>query len=435
MAQSGMHIPVQSGSQLCVFKNVFADIGDEQSIEQSLSTFSGHVTNIVRILKKSNRSTLVLFDELGAGTDPQEGSALARAILTYLIRRHVPALVATHYPELKAFAHASEGILNASVEFDRQSLMPTYRLLIGIPGRSNALAIAGQLGISEEILKDAREMIDPEDMQTDGLLDEIHHQLDQARGERARAETLRVESEEENDRLQVRLAGIEEERMAILEDARRQAGEEAEKLYTEINAIREQAGEPKKTTQKKKELRKQVNDLIEKIDQPLEKKHARRGKRRPLRIGDRVYIRRLDTDGVVVSFTDDEVEVKIGKMRMKVDIRDVERSKVLERAESVSGSIEEQPGLAKEIYYPSPGAELNLIGKRVDDALMALDRYLDSAQVSGLPYVRIVHGKGTGALRQAVREALGDTPSVERWELALDNEGGEGVTIAFLTGN
>ena len=206
-------------------------------------------------------------------------------------------------------------------------------------------------------------------------------------------------------------------------------------MYTEINAIREQAGEPIKTTQKKKELRKQVDDLIQKIDQPLEKQHVRRGKRRPLRIGDRVYIRRLDTDGVVASFTDDEVEVEIGKMRMKVDIRDVERPKVLERAESVSGSIEKQPGPAKVIYYPSPGAELNLIGKRVDDALMALDRYLDSAQAAGLPYVRIVHGKGTGALRQAVREALGDTPSVERWELALDNEGGEGVTIAFLAGN
>jgi DNA mismatch repair protein MutS2 len=215
MAQSGLHIPAQSGSQLCVFRDVFADIGDEQSIEQSLSTFSGHVTNIVRVLKKASRNTLVLLDELGAGTDPQEGSALARAILTFLMRRQTPCLIATHYPELKAFAHSAEGVLNASVEFDARSLKPTYRLLIGIPGHSNALAIAKRLGISDEIVQDARNMIDPDNLRTDDLLDDIHRQLEDARGKNARAEMLREEVEAEKEKLLARywkMPGVRQDR-------------------------------------------------------------------------------------------------------------------------------------------------------------------------------------------------------------------------------
>jgi DNA mismatch repair protein MutS2 len=432
MAQSGLHIPAQSGSQLCVFRDVFADIGDEQSIEQSLSTFSGHVTNIVRVLKKASRNTLVLLDELGAGTDPQEGSALARAILTFLMRRQTPCLIATHYPELKAFAHSAEGVLNASVEFDARSLKPTYRLLIGIPGHSNALAIAKRLGISDEIVQDARNMIDPDNLRTDDLLDDIHRQLEDARGKNARAEMLREEVEAEKEKLLAKLAGIEEERLQILEDARRQAGQEAEKLYIEINAIRKQVEEPAKSAQKKKTLRKQVEDLIEKIDEPIEKQRFQPQRRRPLRMGDRVYVSRLGTDGIVSSIAEDEVEVQIGKMHVKVDLRDIERSKNEERRINRSEVVETRSDSKKEIFYPSPGTELHLRGMRAEDALLALDRYLDAAHAAGLPFVRIVHGKGTGILRQVVREALGNAQLVERWELALDNEGGEGVTVAFL---
>ena len=432
MAQSGLHIPAQSGSQVCVFRDVFADIGDEQSIEQSLSTFSGHVTNIVRVLKKASRNTLVLLDELGAGTDPQEGSALARAILTFLMRRRTPCLIATHYPELKAFAHSAEGVLNASVEFDLQSLKPTYRLLIGIPGHSNALAIAKRLGISDEIVQDARDMIDPDNLRTDDLLDDIHRQLEGARGENARAAMLRAEVEVEKEKLLVELAGIEEERLNILEEARRQAGQEAEKLYTEIDAIRKQVKAPVKSTQKKKMLRKQVGDLMERIDEPIEKEHFQPRRRRPLRTGDRVYISRLGTDGIVSSIAEDEVEVQIGKMHVKVDLRDIERSKNEGRRINSSETIEGRSDSTKEIFYPSPGTELHLRGMRAEDALLALDRYLDAAHAAGLPFVRIVHGKGTGTLRQVVREALGNAQLVERWELALDNEGGEGVTVAFL---
>ena len=431
MAQSGLHIPAQSGSQVCVCKDVFADIGDEQSIEQSLSTFSGHVTNIVRILKKASRNTLVLLDELGAGTDPQEGSALARAILTFLMRRRAPCLIATHYPELKVFAHSAEGVLNASVEFDAQSLKPTYRLLIGIPGHSNALAIAKRIGISDEIVQDARDMIDPDNLRADDLLDDIHSQLESARREKGHAEMLRVEVETEKHNLLERLAGIEEERLKVLEDARSQAGLEAEKLYAEIDTIRKKVKAQTKPT-RKKELRDQVDELIERIDEPVERQRFQPQRRHPLRMGDRVYISRLGIDGIVSSIAEDEVDVQIGKMRVKVDLRDIERSKNNARQEKNEEIVDDRSDAKKVIFHPSPGTELHLRGMRAEDALDALDRYLDTAHAAGLPFVRIVHGKGTGTLRKVVREALDKARLVERWELALDNEGGEGVTIAFL---
>lgn len=435
MAQSGLHIPAQSGSQICVFRDVFADIGDEQSIEQSLSTFSGHVTNIVRILEKASRNTMVLLDELGAGTDPQEGSALARAILSFLMRRQAPCLIATHYPELKVFAHTAEGVLNASVEFDGQSLKPTYRLMIGIPGHSNALAIAKRIGISDEIIRDARDKIDPDNLRADDLLDDIHRQLEKARGEKARAEMLRVEVEAEKKDLLERLAGIEGERLKILEDARRKAALEAENLYTEIDNIRKQVKAQTKATRKKKVLRGQVDELIEKIDEPLEKQRFQPQHRRPLRKGDRVFINRLGMDGIVSSIAEDEVDVQIGKMHVRVDLRDIERSKNDTQPEDREELVEERSDAHKEIFYPSPGTELHLRGMRAEDAFEALDYYLDAAHAAGLPFVRIVHGKGTGTLRKVVREALDKARLVERWELALDSEGGEGVTVVFLRDN
>lgn len=430
MAQSGLHIPAMSGSELCVFTNVFADIGDEQSIEQSLSTFSGHVTNIVRLLKRAGRRTLVLLDELGAGTDPQEGSALARAILTFMMKRQTPCLVATHYPELKAFAHNAQGVQNASVEFDPKSLRPTYRLLIGIPGRSNALAIARRLGISDEILEEARGMVDPQEMRADDLLDDIHRQLDLAREESARAEKIRVALEQEKRELRQRLAQIEEERVRVLESAQQDAALELEQVYEAISAIKAQA-EKSTQTDVKKELRKKADQLKEKIQQPVEKKLLERQPRRPLRAGDRVYLRRLDTLGVVTEIGNEEIEVQIGKMRMRADLRDVERADS-EKSEKKEPVVEERVPSSETVFHPSPGNEIKLLGMRAEDALLALERYLDSAQAAGLPYVRIVHGKGSGILRQVVRENLSGMHTVRHWEEALQNEGGEGVTVAFL---
>jgi DNA mismatch repair protein MutS2 len=434
MAQSGLHIPAQSGSQTRIFRDVFADIGDEQSIEQSLSTFSGHVTNIVRILKKADARTLVIFDELGAGTDPQEGSALARAILTYLLRRRIPALIATHYPELKAYAHNTEGALNASVEFDPQTLKPTYRLLMGLPGRSNALSIASRLGIKDEIIADAREMIDPDSLQTEDLLDEIHRQLENARQEHAQVENLRQELEADRQVLTERMENIENERLAVLEEARQQSLRELEELRAEMQSLRRQStansDSPLKT---KKVLEQHIRGLEEKVVEPLEKADFSGQPSRPLRVGDRVFIRNLKTEGNVLEIGQEIVEVQVGKMRVKVDLRNIERSKkgVQKAKRPVVESSQPAP-VSSSVFRPSPGVELHLRGMRGEDALDELEHYLDDAYAAGLLYARIVHGKGTGTLRQLVRQALSASALVARWENALDNEGGEGVTIVHF---
>ena len=438
MAQSGLHIPAQSGSQTCVFRNVFADIGDEQSIEQSLSTFSGHITNIVRILKKSNARTLVIFDELGAGTDPQEGSALARAILTYLLRKNIPAMIATHYPELKAYAHNTDGVMNASVEFDSQSLKPTYRLLMGLPGRSNALAIAKRLGIKDEIIQDAREMIDPDNLRTEDLLDEIHRQLDGTRREHSQVESIRSELEVEQQTLAERLENIENERLAILDEARQQSQRELEELRQEMDALRRQGKPAKDLPAKdkpptKKKIHEQIKKLEDKVAEPPEKKDFHSQQPRPLRVGDRIYLRNLKTEGTVLNINVDTVEVQIGKMRVKADLRNIERSK----KKSVVGKkvveqVEETPAATTIAYHPSLGIELHLRGLRADDALDKLDNYLEEAYAAGMPYARIVHGKGTGILRQLVRQMLSASSLVARWENAMANEGGDGVTIVHF---
>ena len=434
MAQSGLHIPAQSGSITRIFRDVFADIGDEQSIEQSLSTFSGHISNIVRILKKSGSKTLVILDELGAGTDPQEGSALARAILAYLLRRATPCLVATHYPELKAYAHGTPGALNASVEFDPQTLKPTFRLLMGIPGRSNALAIAGRLGIHAEIISEAREMLDPGDLRAEDLLDDIQRQLEVARQESTRIESLKSEIVAEQQELAQRLEAIENERLGVLTEARQQAQRELEALRAEITTIKKQADVPNPQPQEKKKLLKQIASLEEKASEPLEKKKTAGQGTRPLRAGDRVYVRNLKTEGLVLEIGRETVEVQIGKMRVKSDLRNIERSKKggVEEKEMISGRVSHERPAARNLAQPSPGVELHLIGLRGEEALERLEHYLEDAYASGLPYARIVHGKGTGTLRQLVRGALSASTLVTRWENAMDNEGGEGVTIAHF---
>ena len=432
MAQSGLHIPAQSGSETCVFRDVFADIGDEQSIEQSLSTFSGHITNIVRILKHTRRSSLVLMDELGAGTDPQEGSALARAILTFLLRRRAPCLIATHYPELKAFAHSAEGVMNASVEFDLKSLRPTYRLLTGVPGRSNALEIALRLGLDEEIVHDARGMINPSDLRAEDLIDEIHRQLESARQARAEAEQIRLDAENERLLLAEKLATIDEERLKVMGDAREQAREDLEELQARIESLRRETTAADQTISKKKDLRHQAQELEEKLATPLESEAPQINQPHPLRPGDRVFVRSLKTDAVALEINENNVEVQVGKMRLKTDLRNIVRSRSGEQAGAAGLEAELYGSSHKAIYHPSPGTELHLRGLRAEEALAKLERYMDNAFAAGLPFVRIVHGKGTGTLRQLVRQALSESPLVSSWENAMDNEGGGGVTIAHL---
>ena len=433
MAQCGLHIPAQSGSQLCIFRDVFADIGDEQSIEQSLSTFSGHITNIVRILKRVRSDCLVVLDELGAGTDPQEGSAIARAILNFLVRGKTPALVATHYPELKAYAHTTIGVMNASVEFDLRTLQPTYCLVMGLPGRSNALSIAQRLGLSTAIIEDARAMIDPTNLQTDDLLDEIHHQRELAGGERNAAALVRKEVEQLQAQLQQRLIDLEEERIQVLEQARHEAQAEIDAVRAELDALRKAALQ---TTQRKqtKPLREKLEKLEEQVSLPAERVLITDKGTRPLRVGDRVHVRSLKVDGIVHQISDAQLEIEVGKMRVKVGVADVERSK---KGISAPADEVEKKGrtLISDALVQSPGSELHLRGMRAEDALLKLERYLDAAYGAGLPYVRIVHGKGTGTLRQLVREALGQSPLVENYEPGLENEGGWGVTVAHIKQN
>ncbi len=443
MAQSGLHIPAQSGSQLSLFHSIYADIGDEQSIEQSLSTFSGHVKNLVSILKYADHHSLVLLDELGAGTDPQEGSALARAVMAHLLERRITTLVATHYPELKAFAHSTPGVTNASVEFDLQSLRPTYHLTIGLPGRSNALAIAERLGLPAEIVTAARGTINPDDLRAEDLLDEIHRQRDLARKARGAADKAKHDAESLRADLALRLEKIEDERRAVLEKARQEAEAETASLRVDLEEVRRVLVRARQPVEALKPVEEQLREVEEQVEQPVERKVTRLGKaarRGPLRLGERVRVRSLKMEGVVSSLGESEIEVQLGALRVRARRDDLQRvGEEEEMPAPPPAAPSRQPPAEQDTtinphapFSSSPGMELDLRGQRAEDALDVLDRYLESAYLSGLPFVRIIHGKGTGRLRQVVREALRQSAHVKSFEMGQDNEGGDGVTVAKL---
>lgn len=434
MAQSGLEIPAEAGSEMSLFSKVFADIGDEQSIEQSLSTFSGHITNIIKILTEANQRSLVIFDELGAGTDPLEGAALAHAILSYLVDNGISTLVATHYPELKAYAHSTLGVTNASLEFDLETLSPTYRLNVGLPGRSNALAIARRLGLQEQIVERARGVIDPTDLKVEDLLSEINLQ-------RAQAEEARVQAELDSDEasmlraeLERRLDKIEEERVEIRNAARRQAKKEIDSLKSEIKSARVQIENYKKSTEEVELIENIVEELTEKIADPIEevkiKRPARRILTREICEGDLVRLRILGQQGRVSAISNDQAEVQMGNLRVRVELDELDLIK--EQKEDIPEPLLEDAAPSGSFTVDSPGVELSLRGLSVDEALMKLDHYIDRAYLSGLPYARIVHGKGTGTLREMVQRELKKNKNVSRFELGGHTEGGDGVTIAFF---
>ena len=435
MAQSGMHIPVQSGSVLSIFDDVFADIGDEQSIEQSLSTFSGHVTNLVIILRKANSRSLVLLDELGAGTDPQEGSALARAVMTNLLDRSITSLIATHYPELKAYAHTTAGVRNASVEFDLQSLQPTYHLTIGLPGRSNALAIAERLGLPSDIIQAAREEINPLDLRAEDLLDEIHRQRDLARKAREAAEAAKQEAEALRDELAQRLDQIEDERYALLEESRQEAEKELETLREELEKFRYQMTKAHQPLEVVEAVEERIEVIEEEIAEPIVRKKPKKPVRKPtgpLRLGEKVHLRSIDQDGVVSAISEEDIEVQIGMLRVRARLTDVIRKGEREEEEPEQRKIEKKGKITLPETQQSPGMELDMRGMRVDEGLDALELYLERAYLVRLPFVRIIHGKGTGRLRESIRQALGMNPHIDRYESGGRTEGGDGVTVAHL---
>jgi DNA mismatch repair protein MutS2 len=438
MAQSGLHIPAQSGSELPCFHAVYADIGDEQSIEQSLSTFSGHITNIIRILKQIDQRSLVIFDELGAGTDPQEGAALARAILNHLLETGCTTLVATHYPELKTFAHSTEGVVNASLEFDIKTLRPTYRLTIGLPGRSNALLIAQRLGLPQPIIDSAKAEIHPDELRADKLLDDIRKERNRTSRERQKLEKARDRLEAQTKEIEKRLEKIEDERREVLAKARAEGELEVAILKRNIDSLKSQLKKAKQPLEILKQLEEQVEEIEEKIEVPVERKSAQRSaiSNQLLKLGERVTVSTLNTEGVVTALGEADAEVQIGSLRVRARLVDLQRKgqepespegKQEERKPAVEGSPRATMSGTK-----SPGIELNLRGKLVEDGLEELDRYLEKAYSSGLLFVRIVHGKGTGRLREAVRNALKSSPYVASFEEPKDNEGGAGVTVAKM---
>jgi len=450
MAQSGLHIPAQPPSELSVFQHVFADIGDEQSIEQSLSTFSGHITNIIHILKRADMRSLVILDELGAGTDPQEGALLARALLSYLLEKRITTMVTTHHPELKAFAHATAGVTNAAVEFDIESMQPTYRLIIGIPGKSNALAIAQRLGLPQEIINNARAQISAEDLRAEDLLEEIHRQRDKARCARNAAEKAAREVETLRKDLSRRLASIADERSKLLDEARLEASQELADLRREIEQMRRSLQQARQSQAPLETYLERVSELEEDIEEAgeilVEQSNQETTMEElpsvstmgltnlPIVVGTKVFLKSLGAEGVVTAINDEqeEAEVQVGVMRMRARLSMLNAVAAPTPSPGANATSEFIPLVKPDgegMFHASPGMELDLRGAQVEDALERLDRYLEAAYLAGLPFCRIIHGKGTGRLRVAVRQLLSRHPTVSSHENGREGEGGDGVTI------
>ena len=438
MAQSGFHIPAQSGSELPCFHSVWADIGDEQSIEQSLSTFSGHITNIIRVLKKIDSRSLVIFDELGSGTDPQEGAAIARAILSHLLETGAMTLVATHYPELKTFAHSTDGVVNASLEFDIKTLRPTYKLTLGLPGRSNALLIAQKLGLPQSIIDSAKAEINPLDLRADKLLDDIRKERNRTSREREKLEKARDKLETQTRELDKRLEKIEDERRETLAKARAEGELEVAVLKQNMDSLKHQLKKAKQPLEAIKLIEEKIEKIEEKVERPVERKSEQLSvsSNQSLRLGERVTVSTLNAEGVVTALGESDAEVQIGTIRMRARLSDLVRaseSKVeSQKSKDLRPStLRQSPSNAVEARK-SPGMEVDLRGLMSEDALDKMERYLEQAFLTGLPFVRIIHGKGTGRLRQAVRGALRGHEYVNSFEEGGDKEGGEGVTVAKL---
>jgi len=431
MAQAGLHLPVEPGSALSPFEAVYADIGDEQSIEQNLSTFSSHLTNIISFLDQADEQSLVLLDELGAGTDPAEGAALARALLDHFRRRGTTTFVATHYPELKAYAQLTPGVRNACVEFDPETLSPTYKLTIGLPGRSNAFAIAQRLGLPREIVGAARRMVSPGDLRTEDMLADIHRLRIQAAQARDAANEARAEAERLMRELRERLTSIEQERQEVLEQTRQEAATELETLRAEVHTLRRRlraAAAPLEAVAAVEEAIEELESAVPEPE-PLSPPTLPEAPQRPIRPGDAVWVRPLNAEGQVLEISGEEAGVQVGLGRTRVPISQLElRSPI---PPSIAGEEPEERSI-RASPVTSPGTRLDLRGCTVDEALQRLDRHLDAAMRTGLPWVRIIHGKGTGALRRAVRGFLADHPLVSDYEAGGDREGGEGVTVAKL---
>ena len=436
LGQSGLHIPAADNSELTVFNDIFADIGDEQSIEQSLSTFSSHMKNIIEILAKADRNSLVLFDELCAGTDPTEGAALAISILTSLHKLRVTTVATTHYSELKIFALSTEGVQNACCEFDVATLAPTYRLLIGIPGKSNAFAISGKLGLPQYIIDDAKESLASEDVAFEDVISDLEKSRVTIEREKLELEEYKKEVEDLKNQLKAKNERLDERSDNILQKAREEASailrEAKETADDAIRKLNKANAAGMSVTELEKQ-RQRIKDNINKVDKGRVIKSqapARQHKASDFHIGDRVHVASLNLDGTVHTLPNQkgELNVTIGIMNYNVNMSDltiIEEASEMRKLKQKSSGI----GKLKMSKTASISPEINLIGMTSDEAIMTLDKYLDDAFLSHISPVRIVHGKGSGILRNAVHNYLKRQKHVKSFRLGSFGEGDYGVTI------
>lgn len=442
MGQAGLHIPALDRSELSIFTEVFADIGDEQSIEQSLSTFSSHMTSIVSILQQADENSLCLFDELGAGTDPTEGAALAIAILDHLHTRGIRTMATTHYSELKVYALSTDFVENACCEFNVETLAPTYRLLIGIPGKSNAFAISQKLGLPDYVIQAAKEQINAEDKSFEDLLTDLESSRLTIEKERLEIASYKEEIKSLKERLQTKNEKIDSAREKILREANEKAREilqDAKNVADETIRIYQKAG-PNASLKDLEKTRDRLRGEIGKKNEKLalktqEPKKGRQIKPEQLKIGDSVKILSMGLNGTVSSLPDHKgnLFVQCGIMRSQANVKDLvyaeaeaaPAASVLQRKPSAAGKVK-----MSKSFSISP--EINLLGKTVDEALAELDKYLDDAYLAHLSTVRVVHGKGTGALRSAVQSHLKRVKYVKSYRLGEYGEGDAGVTIVIF---
>ncbi|MFF2595744.1 endonuclease MutS2 [Priestia megaterium] len=429
MAQAGLQIPALDGSEMAVFKHVFADIGDEQSIEQSLSTFSSHMVNIVDILQKVDHESLVLFDELGAGTDPQEGAAIAISILDQVYERGARVVATTHYPELKAYGYNREGVVNASVEFDIETLSPTYKLLIGVPGRSNAFEISKRLGLSAEVIERAKGYIGSETNKVENMIASLEDSRRQSEHELEEAEELRKEAQKLHKELQSQIIDFNEKRDKLYEKAEEKAqatvkaaSEEAEKIISDLRKM-SQKNHALVKEHELIEARKRLEDAVPTLEKSKKKPAAPKKQERTLQAGDEVKVLSWGQKGTLVErVSNNEWQVQMGIMKMKVKEKDLEYI-------SSPKPVETKPLATVKGKDYHVNLELDLRGERYENALIRVEKYIDDALLANYPRVSIIHGKGTGALRKGVQEYLKNHRSVKNIRFGEASEGGSGVTV------
>ena len=427
MAQSGMLIPTLDGSQLSVFENVYCDIGDEQSIEQSLSTFSSHMKNIVEILKEADKNSLILFDELGAGTDPSEGAALAMSILDHVRNLGALVMATTHYPELKAYSYNREGVMNASVEFDVETLSPTYKLLMGVPGRSNAFDISKKLGLSLNIINKAKTMIGTDEQEINNMIESLEKNSKRVDEQRIELDRLVKEAQATHDELAKQYQQYQNYEKSLMDEAKEKANQrvksatkEADAILKELRELRDQKG----ADVKEHELIDKKKQLDDQYEAKSIKQNVQKQKYDKIQAGDEVKVLSYGQKGEVLELVgEEEAVVQMGILKMKLPIEDLEKMKKKK---------EKSTKMVTRSNRQTVKTELDLRGYRYEDALIELDQYLDQAVLSNFEQVYIIHGKGTGALQKGVQQHLKRHKSVKTFRGGMPSEGGFGVTVASL---